>query len=116
VLNGVQRGVGLVVDNDTLRAFSMTGGSITDFQKNATSFNRADLDISGVTVTGNGATSLIAQNGFQLTNSTGTISGNTISGIGYTGGGVVATGILAFCHTQVAITSNNKHGGHNHTL
>ena len=113
VLNGVQRGVGLGVDNDSLMAFSMTGGSITDFQKNATTFNRADLDISGVTVTGAGATSLIAQNGFQLLNSTGTISGNTISGIGYTGGGVVATGILAFGNTDVEITGNTITGTNN---
>ena len=96
--------------------FSMTGGSITDFQKNATSFNRADLDISDVDVVGNGATSLIAQNGFQLTNSTGTISGNNISGLGYTGGGVVATGILAFGNTDVAITGNTITGANNSDL
>ena len=85
VVSGVQRGVGLVVDNDTLLAFTMTGGSISDFQKNATVFNRADLDISGVTITGGGAQTINAQNGIQVSNSTGTISGNTITGIGYAG-------------------------------
>ena len=105
VLNGVQRGVGLGVDNDSLMAFSMTGGSITDFQKNATVFNGADLDISGVTVTGAGSTALIAQNGFQVTNSTGSISGNTVTGFGYTGANV-ATGVLAYGNTDLDITNN----------
>ena len=81
----MQRGVGLVVDNDSLLAFTMTGGSITDFQKNATSFNRADLNVTGVTITGGGAQTINAQNGIQVANSTGTISGNTITGIGYAG-------------------------------
>ena len=41
----MQRGVGLQVDNDTLAhlAFTMTGSSISDFQKNAMVFNHADL-------------------------------------------------------------------------
>ena len=35
LVSGVQRGVGVVVDNDRPLAFTMTGGSISDFQKNA---------------------------------------------------------------------------------
>jgi serralysin len=114
-LSGAQRGVGVGTDNATLLAFSMTGGSITDFQKNATVFNGANLTISGVTITGAGATAAIAQNGIQVTNSTGTISGNTISGFGYTGGGTLATGVLGFGNTNLNITGNTITGANNST-
>ena len=85
VISGVQRGVGVVADNDSLMAFSMTGGSISDFQKNATVFNFVDLSFTGVTITGGGAQTIIAQNGIQLLHSTGTIAGNLITDIGYAG-------------------------------
>jgi len=85
IFSGVQRGVGLGVDNDSLMAFSMTGGSISDFQKNATVFNFADLNVTGVTITGGGAQTINAQNGIQLLNSTGTIADNVITNIGYAG-------------------------------
>jgi hypothetical protein len=66
-------------------AFFMHGGSITDFQKNATVFNRADLDIRRSHRDWRRAVTTNAQNGFQVSNSTGTITGNAISGIGYAG-------------------------------
>ncbi len=107
LVSGVQRGIGLVVDNDSLLAFSMTGGSISDFQKNATSFNRADLEITGVTITGGGAQTVMAQNGIQVANSTGSISGNNISGIGYAGPADAYSGaILAFGNTDLNIVGN----------
>ena len=98
VVSGNQRGVGLEVDNDTLMAFAMSGGSITDFQKNATVFNHADLDVHGVTITGGGAQTINAQNGIQVGNSTGAIYDNNVAGIGYAGaanaysGGILVTG------------------------
>ncbi|HEX9963479.1 MAG TPA: pre-peptidase C-terminal domain-containing protein, partial [Allosphingosinicella sp.] len=108
LVSGVQRGVGLVVDNDSLLAFSMIGGSISDFQKNATSFNRADLNVTGVTITGGGAQTVNAQNGIQVANSTGSISANTITGIGYAGPADAASGaILAFGNTNLAIAGNS---------
>ena len=57
VVSGNQRGVGVQADNDAgpLQSFFMHGGTISDFQKNATVFVYADLDISGVTVIGGGA-------------------------------------------------------------
>ena len=111
IVSGVQRGVGLVVDNNSLMAFSMTGGSISDFQKNATRFIFADLLISGVTITGGGAQGIIAQNGFQVSNSTGTISGNTISGFGYAGpSNTTATGMLLFGNTNLEVTGNTIAG------
>ncbi len=107
VVSGMQRGVGLQVDNDTELAFTMRGGSITDFQKNATVFNKANLDVTGVTITGGGAQTIIAQNGIQVLNSTGTISGNTITKIGYAGSQNVYSGaILGYGNTGLAITNN----------
>jgi serralysin len=107
LVSGTQRGVGLVVDNDSLLAFSMIGGSISDFQKNATSFNRADLNIAGVTITGGGAQTTNAQNGIQVSNSTGSISANTITGIGYAGPSNVYSGaILGFSNTNLTIAGN----------
>jgi Ca2+-binding RTX toxin-like protein len=106
-ISGVQRGVGVVVDNDTLLSFAMTGGSITDFQKNATVFNGADLTVTGVTITGAGAITTNAQNGIQATNSTGTIAGNNITDIGYAGGGGAYSGaILLFGNTDLDVTGN----------
>lgn len=114
VVNGVQQGVGVQVDNDTQLAFTMTGGSISDFQKNATVFNNADLDVSGVTITGNGDQTIIAQNGIQVLNSTGTISGNTITDIGFAGTAFAYSGsILAYGNTDLDITNNTIVGSNN---
>jgi serralysin len=107
LVGSVQRGVGLGVDNDGLLTFSMSGGTISDFQKNATEFNRADLDMAGVTITGGGAQTLNAQNGIQVSNSTGTIFGNTITGIGYAGAGNAYSGaILASGNIGLNIQDN----------
>ncbi|MEF8761583.1 MAG: cadherin domain-containing protein [Candidatus Accumulibacter sp. UW25] len=111
IVSGNQRGVGIQVDNDTQLAFTMTGGSISDFQKNATVFNNANLNVSGVTVTGGGAQTINAQNGIQVLNSTGTVSGNTITGIGYAGAQVVYSGaVLAYGNTDLDITNNTITG------
>jgi Ca2+-binding RTX toxin-like protein len=111
LVSGVQRGVGIAVDNDTLLAFTMTGGSISDFQKNATSFNGANLNVTGVTVTGGGAQTVMAQNGFQVSNSSGTLSGNTVTGIGYAGPADAYSGaILAFGNTNLDIGNNSITG------
>jgi Ca2+-binding RTX toxin-like protein len=110
-VSGVQRGVAVAADNDSLLAFAMTGGSITDFQKNATVFNHADLNVTGVTITGAGASTTIAQNGIQVGNSTGTIAGNTITGIGYAGPADAYSGaVLAFGNTDLNITGNSITG------
>ncbi len=104
-LSGAQRGVGLQVDNDTVMEFTMTGGSVTGAQKNSLVFFKADLDVSGVTVTGIGATNLIAQNGMLVVESTGDIDGNTISGFGYIGG-AYSTHIYSAGNTDLNITNN----------
>lgn len=114
-LSGVQRGVGVLVSNSAAGAyldFSMTGGSISDFQKNATVFRHANLDISGVTVTGAGPTSVTAQNGFQAQDSTGSLDGNHVSGIGYTGsvGGAYSGEFLLFDNPNLDVTNNTVTG------
>ncbi len=107
VVSGNQRGVALQVDNNSQLAFTMTGGSITDFQKNATVFNNTILNVTGVTITGGGAQTINAQNGIQVLNSTGTISGNTITKIGYAGSQNVYSGaILGYGNTGLEITNN----------
>jgi hypothetical protein len=85
LVSGNQRGVGIQVDNDALMAFFMDGGSISDFQKNAGVFNFADLDVSGVTVTGGGAQTINAQNGLQAGNCSGAIYDCMITALGYAG-------------------------------
>ena len=111
IVSGNQRGVALQVDNDTLMAFTMTGGSISDFQKNATVFSFADLNVTGVTITGGGDQPVNAQNGIQVLNSTGTIANNIITNIGYAGPQLVYSGmILAYGNTDLDITGNTITG------
>jgi Ca2+-binding RTX toxin-like protein len=112
-----QRGTGVVVDNDTLLSFTMTGGSIEDFQKNAGRFWEADLDISGVTVTGGGAQTGPAQNGFVVDSGTGSISGNTLTDIGYAGP-VVTYSVVIYIRgaTDLDVTNNVITGTNDATL
>lgn len=107
IVSGLQRGTSIVVDNDTLLSFSMTGGSVTDFQKTAVFFSFADLNVTGVTITGGGDQTINAQNGIQVQDSTGTISGNTITQIGYAGPAFAYSGlILGFDNTGLDILNN----------
>ncbi|MEZ5776088.1 MAG: hypothetical protein R3D33_15695 [Hyphomicrobiaceae bacterium] len=107
IVSGNQRGVGVQVDNDSLMSFFMHGGTISDFQKNGTVFGKADLDVSGVTVLGGGDQTIIAQNGIQAYESTGSISGNTVTAIGYAGAQVVYSGaVLLYGNTDLDVTGN----------
>ncbi|HEX8573427.1 MAG TPA: calcium-binding protein [Allosphingosinicella sp.] len=107
IVDGVQRGIAVVADNDTLRAFAIHGGTISDFQKQAGLFSRADLDIDGVTVLGGGAQPVMAQNGFSINRSTGSVTGSTFSGIGYAGpAAAYSGGILASSNFDLEIIGN----------
>lgn len=107
LVDGVQRGIAVVVDNNSILSFFMHGGTIDDFQKQAGLFVRADLDISGVTVIGGGAQTVIAQNGFSIQRSTGSVSGNVMTNIGYAGPALAYSGvILASSNFDLAITGN----------
>ena len=104
--SGVQRGVGLVVNNDALQNFSVAGGSISDFQKNATAFTKANLDINGLVITGAGATGVTAQNGLQIVDSTGTVTNVTVTDIGYTGAGWASSLVLLFNNTNLSLANS----------
>jgi len=111
IVDGVQRGIAVVVDNDIVLPFAMHGGTIDDFQKTAALFVRTDLDVSGVTVIGGGAQPIIAQNGFSIQRSTGTVDGNSITGIGYSGpANAYSGGINASSNFDLVITGNTIGG------
>jgi Ca2+-binding RTX toxin-like protein len=110
IQSGNQRGVGLQVDNSSDLAFTMTGGSISDFQKNATVFSHAILNVTGVTITGGGKQTINAQNGIQLTNSTGVVSGNTINSFGFVPGTSTPVAIIVFDSSGLTITGNTYNG------
>lgn len=113
IVDGVQRGISIVVDNDSVLPFAMHGGTIDDFQKQAGLFVRADLDISGVTVLGGGAQPVIAQNGFSIQRSTGTVAGNTMTGIGYAGPAGAYSGVINASSNFDLVISGNTIGGSN---
>src|SRR5579875_1580114 len=102
-LNGCQGGVGVEA------GFSPTGqighailsnDKITQYQKNGITVDGAgsSATISDVSVTGDGPTSQIAQNGIQFSwGATGSVTHSVVSGNNYTGtGDASSTGILAF--------------------
>ena len=113
-LSNVQRGIGVGVDNDTQMDFVMSGGSITGFQQAGAEIRGANLTLGGalggVLITGGGSQANIVQNGVIVSQSTGTISGNTINGLGYTGGASFASGVLGQGNTNLNITSNTIAG------
>jgi hypothetical protein len=107
ILSAVTQGFGVQVNNDSTLPFAMTGGTISDFQVVGAVFSNTDLDVSGVTIIGGGDQTLRTQNGIQVSNSTGIITGNTITGIGYAGADpTYDSGILGFDNTAMAYTNN----------
>jgi filamentous hemagglutinin family protein len=102
VLSGNQRGVGIFVG----RALLATSGRadiennvITGYQKGGIVIDGpgSQATVIGNLVTGEGPTSVIAQNGIQISRgASATVSGNTISGNNYTPASDEAVGILIF--------------------
>jgi len=122
--DGVQHGVGIYAYNDdaTARTLHILDNTITGFQKNgittnASAANVLTVDIQRNTVTGQGATTITAQNGIQVNAPAGSglIAGNTISGIAYDNTDAatkwVATSILNY-YTDVDTTGNVITGAH----
>ena len=101
-LSGNQRGIGIWIG----RAIFGTSGTalienntITGYQKGGIVVDGpgSQATITGNTITGEGATTVIAQNGIQASRgASATISGNTISGNNYSPASDEATGILIF--------------------
>ncbi len=112
---GDQRGLGIYVSNTApaggtpVNEFTLTNSTIEDFQKGGVVATNAIVDIEHDTVTGFGATGLTAQNGIQVAGSTGTVSDNTITNIGYTGGDD-STGILFFNDNNLTLNGNSVTG------
>ena len=121
---GNQRNVGIYVANadtdsiatpaDTdlanLNSIEIRNSSVTDFQKGGIVVVNADANIHDNTVTGIGGTDWTAQNGIQISGSTGMVSGNVISGIGYAGSGWAASLILAYYNNGLVIDGNTLDG------
>jgi hypothetical protein len=99
-LSGNQRGNAIVVSNNgaPTNTFSITGSTIEDFQKTGIIARNTDVTVYDNEIDGGGAHPVIARNGIQLSNGAfGDVTGNDISGIGYTGpSNVVVVGVLVF--------------------
>jgi T1SS-143 domain-containing protein len=113
-VSGNQRGVALLVSNDTaeaLKSFALVDSTLEQFQKNGTVFRHADLTVTGNDVTGFGLQTGQAQNGIQVEyGATGTISGNHFSGIGYAGSGWTSTDLMVFDAAGLVVTGNTFSG------
>jgi hypothetical protein len=119
-LDGVQHGVAIyAVDADAAsRSLAISNSSLSDYQKGGIVVSGAGLTatITGNTVTGAGATTLIAQNGIEIASgAVATVTGNTVSGNEYGGTGsgadpaadVQATGVLLIGAGAGNTVSNN---------
>jgi parallel beta-helix repeat protein len=113
-LFGCQQGLGVLVDTDSgdASAVTMGGISVTAYDKNGITCDDigTTCSITRSTVTGIGATSLIAQNGIQVYDATSaTLTGNAVSDASYTGGGAnnEATGLLIYDVGTFSATRNN---------
>lgn len=112
-VSGVQQGRAIYANNadSVSRSLTVTNNTVEDFQKNAIDLRGAGLDVnvSGNTIIGNGATPTTAQNGIVLGVTgevTGSVTDNTISGIGYTGpANATSAGIVSF-GSDVTIADN----------
>ena len=97
--SGKQGDVGIFALNDdgVSRSLDVINNVIENFQKNGMALmgNGLTVNVEGNTVVGEGDTSVIAQNGIQVSDgATGKVKDNIIEDIYYTGGDWTASGIL----------------------
>ena len=108
--SGNQHGVGIYayVDDSNLRTLTISGTTITGFQKNAMALS-GDYTVTVLNnvIVGAGGTSVTAQNGIQVGyGASGTVRGNTVSGIAYTGSGWTASAMLMYDAGSMTIDQN----------
>jgi len=112
VFSGAQHGVGVYSYNDgTGGPYSITlfKVNIDDFQKTAVALSGDNLtvDLDSVSVIGQGPTGVTAQNGIQIGyGAGGTVTDCSVTGIGYTGGSWVASGMLFLNGNDVTVDGN----------
>jgi hypothetical protein len=111
--DGIQSGVAIQVgqaSSSTTGTATISNSIITGYQKNGITVDGigSSATVTNNTITG-APTSLIAQNGIQVSNGAfGSISGNTISGNQYTGNmGYFATGVLLSQPSNNTIVTGN---------
>src|SRR5262249_13897789 len=113
-LDGIQHGNGIVgfVTDGSSHTVEVGNTDVSDFQKTGMVFNGDGLTANAHdnTVTGAGDTTVIGQNGIQIGfGATGTVTNNTISGVGYGNPSVdVAAGVLVF-QAGSGVTVDNNH-------
>jgi Ca2+-binding RTX toxin-like protein len=114
---GNQRGLAVYDANTTALAantFEIENSTISNFQKNGITTVDAAVTVTNNTITGV-VTDNQAQNAIEVDASTGTVSHNTISSIGYTrdDGVYEGSGILAFDHNGLSPGTGSLSIDHN---
>src|ERR1700736_183647 len=113
-LSGVQHGNAIVISNTvgSPLAFTVSNSSIENYQKTAIIARNTNATLTNNTIDGGGPHNIIAQNGIQLSaGSTGTVTGNHISGIGFTPNSNDVVGVLVFdSHGSLNISGNTFDG------
>ena len=93
-----------------LNSIEIRNTTVTNFQKGGIVVVNANVDIHDNIITGIGSTGWTAQNGIQVSGSTGSISGNDVSAIGYAGTSAAASLILTFSNNGLVIDDNTLNG------
>ncbi len=109
--SGSQHGTGIYAYNQdgTARTLTVRNTTVTDFQKNGITVVGSGLTatIEGNTITGAGSTSIIAQNGIQVSyGAAATVRNNKVSGMAYSGQDWVASGILVYGAGTTTVENN----------
>jgi hypothetical protein len=106
--SGNQHGVGIAFRDGATG--SISDSTVANYQKNGILVRDAgsSVTVAGNTVTGDGPTDSIAQNGIQISyGASGTVSGNTITGDDYTGQTYTACGLLMYQSNGVKTGRNS---------
>lgn len=115
-LTGSASGVGIYILNDdgAPRTVNVLDNTISDYQKGGivASGENLTVDIAGNTITGQGPTPVIDQNGIQISDNTGgIIDSNTISGNWCDSTSQTASGIVVYNNSAPLTISNNTFDG-----